>query len=348
MSTGLPEAWPRLLGDVGGSNARFALETAPGVIEDILTLSNERYPTLEDALRDYLAQVGARRVAHAAIGIANPLNGDLVRMTNCHWSFSIEAARRALGLSTLLLLNDFTALALALPRLPRRELAQVGGGAPRPDAPLALIGPGTGLGVSALVPHAGGWRALAGEGGHTSFAPANEREIGIWRYASARFGHVSHERLLSGSGLSLLHRALCALDGAEEAGLPPAEVSARGLSGADARCREALEIFCALLGSAAGNLALTLGARGGVYIGGGIVPRLSGFFEQSPFRRRFEDKGRMSAYLADIPVYLITSAYPALPGVAAHLADHLAPRSDPAPVAAPTHPRGGTAGDMHA
>ncbi|MFB9160084.1 glucokinase, partial [Chromobacterium violaceum] len=136
MSTGLPEAWPRLLGDVGGSNARFALETAPGVIEDILTLSNERYPTLEDALRDYLAQVGARRVAHAAIGIANPLNGDLVRMTNCHWSFSIEAARRALGLSTLLLLNDFTALALALPRLPRRELAQVGGGAPRPDAPL--------------------------------------------------------------------------------------------------------------------------------------------------------------------------------------------------------------------
>ncbi|KJH67674.1 glucokinase [Chromobacterium violaceum] len=348
MSTGLPEAWPRLLGDVGGSNARFALETAPGVIEDILTLSNERYPTLEDALRDYLAQVGARRVAHAAIGIANPLNGDLVRMTNCHWSFSIEAARRALGLSTLLLLNDFTALALALPRLPRRELAQVGGGAPRPDAPLALIGPGTGLGVSALVPHAGGWRALAGEGGHTSFAPANEREIGIWRYASARFGHVSHERLLSGSGLSLLHRALCALDGAEEAGLAPAEVSARGLSGADARCREALEIFCALLGSAAGNLALTLGARGGVYIGGGIVPRLSGFFEQSPFRRRFEDKGRMSAYLADIPVYLITSAYPALPGVAAHLADHLAPRSDPAPVAAPTHPRGGTAGDMHA
>ncbi|MCD4502592.1 glucokinase [Chromobacterium piscinae] len=347
MSTGLPEAWPRLLGDVGGSNARFALETAPGVIEDILTLSNDRYPTLEDALRDYLAQVGARRVAHAAIGIANPLNGDQVAMTNCHWRFSIEATRRALGFSTLLLLNDFTALALALPRLPRGELSRIGGGEPRPDSPLALIGPGTGLGVSALVPHAGGWRALSGEGGHTSFAPADEREIGVWRYVSTRFGHVSHERLLSGSGLSLLHRALCALDGAAELDLAPAEVSARGLSGADARCRETLEIFCGLLGSAAGNLALTLGARGGVYIGGGIVPRLSGFFEQSPFRRRFEDKGRMSAYLADIPVYLITSAYPALPGVAAHLADHLAPR-DPAPVDTTTHPRGGTAGDMHA
>lgn len=119
MSTGLPEAWPRLLADIGGSNARFALETGPGVIEDILVLANAQYPTLEDALKSYLAQVGARRVAHAAIAIANPLNGDWVAMTNCHWAFSIEATRQALGFATLLLLNDFTALALALPGLPR-------------------------------------------------------------------------------------------------------------------------------------------------------------------------------------------------------------------------------------
>ncbi|QEL57310.1 glucokinase [Chromobacterium paludis] len=348
MSTGLPEAWPRLLGDVGGSNARFALETAPGVIEDILTLPTARYPTLEDALRDFLAQVGARRVAHAAIGIANPLNGDWVQMTNCPWSFSIEAVRQALGFTTLLLLNDFTALALALPRLPRGELSQIGGGAARADAPLALIGPGTGLGVSALVPHEGGWRALAGEGGHASFAPQDENEARIWRYAQARFGHVSTERLLSGAGLALIHQALCARDGEDDAPREPAWITAQGLSGQDARCRETLEIFCGALGSAAGNLALTLGARGGVYIGGGIVPRLSGFFEQSPFRRRFEDKGRMSDFLAGIPVYLITSAYPALPGVAAHLADHLAPRSNPPRVDVSTPPRGGSAGDMHA
>ncbi|POZ63045.1 glucokinase [Chromobacterium alticapitis] len=347
MSTGLPEAWPRLLGDVGGSNARFALETAPGVIEDILTLPTARYPTLEDALRDYLAQAGARRVAHAAIGIANPLNGDQVTMTNCPWSFSIAAVRQALGFTTLLFLNDFTALALALPRLPGRELARIGGGEPRPDAPLALIGPGTGLGVSALVPHAGGWRALAGEGGHVSFAPQDEAELAIWRYAQARFGHVSAERLLSGAGISLIHQALCSRDGEDDAPREPAWITAQGLSGQDPRCRETLEIFCGALGSAAGNLALTLGARGGVYIGGGIVPRLSGFFEQSPFRRRFEDKGRMSGLLAGIPVYLITSAYPALPGVAAYLADHLAPRSN-LPVDASTTPRGGTAGDMHA
>ncbi|AUH52960.1 glucokinase [Chromobacterium sp. ATCC 53434] len=349
MSTGLPETWPRLLADVGASNARFALETAPGVIEDIVSLPTAGYPTLADALRDYLDQVGARRIAHAAIGIANPLNGDAVTMTNCHWSFSIEAVRRALGFSTLLLLNDFAALALALPMLPRGELAQVGGGAPRPDAPLALIGPGSGLGMATLLPEAGGWRALPGEGGHASFAPQNEREAGILRYAAARFGHVSWERLLSGPGLALIHQALCALDGAGETIFSPAEVSARGLSGRDARCREALEIFCAALGSAAANLALTVGARGGVYIGGGIVPRLSGFFEQSPFRRRFEDKGRMSAYLAAIPAYLITSAHPALPGVAAHLAAHLAADSDHAPVDVSTSPpRGGTAGDMHA
>ena len=348
MSTGLPEAWPRLLADIGGSNARFALETGPGVIEDILVLANAQYPTLEAALKSYLAQVGARRVAHAAIAIANPLNGDWVAMTNCHWAFSIEATRQALGFATLLLLNDFTALALALPGLPRAELEQIGGGAARPDAPLALIGPGTGLGVSALVPHAGGWRALSGEGGHASFAPADEREVDIWRYAAARFGHVSYERLLSGPGLELLYQALRARDRESDEPRGAAEISALGLSARCLRCREALEIFCGILGSAAGNLALTLGAHGGVYIGGGIVPRLSGFFEQSPFRRRFEDKGRMSAYLAAIPVYLITSAYPALPGVAAHLAAHLASRSDHAPVDASTSPRGGFAGDMHA
>ncbi|UTH75754.1 glucokinase [Chromobacterium sp. IIBBL 290-4] len=348
MSTGLPEAWPRLLGDIGGSNARFALETGPGVIEDILTLPTSAYPGLAEAAADYLAQVGARRVAHAAIGIANPLNGDQVKMTNCHWSFSIETTRRALGLSTLLLLNDFTALALALPKLAPAQLLQVGGAAPRAGSPLALIGPGTGLGVSGLVPHADGWTPLSGEGGHVSFAPADEREIQIWRYAAARFGHVSNERLLSGPGLALIHQALKARDGEPDAAEEPADICARGASGRDERCRETLEIFCGLLGSAAGNLALTLGARGGVYIGGGIVPRISGFFEQSPFRRRFEDKGRSSAFLSDIPVYLITSAYPALPGVAAHLATHLAARGgvDPVPASAP--PRGGSAGDMHA
>ncbi|KMN37723.1 glucokinase [Chromobacterium sp. LK1] len=341
MSTGLPEQWPRLLADIGGSNARFALETAPGVIEDIEVLPCAGYPTLLDAVRAYLDLAGARAVAHAAFGIANPVLGDWVQMTNHHWAFSIEATRQALGLTTLLVINDFTALALALPHLSASELLRIGGGEAEAGAPLALIGPGTGLGVSALIPYPGGHAPLSGEGGHVGFAPFDEREADIWRHAMRRFGHVSAERLLSGSGIPLIYQALCERAGETPAALDPAEVTARGLSGACPSCRETLEVFCGMLGGAAANLALNLGARGGVYLGGGIVPRLRGFFEQSPFRRRFEDKGRMSGYLAAIPVYLIVSSYPALPGVAAHLAAELAKaRARPR-----AHPDDGAAGE---
>jgi glucokinase len=323
MSTGLPNTWPRLLADIGGTNARFALETAPGVLEDIQVLPCASHPTLEAAMRSYLAEVGSRAVAHAAIGIANPVTGDWVQMTNHHWAFSIEATRQALGLTSLIVINDFTALALSLPHLPRKELVQVGGGDAISGSPLALIGPGTGLGVSALIPSPGGYMPLAGEGGHVSFAPFDEREAAIWRYARDRHGHVSAERLLSGPGLVLIYHALAALAGEAEQDLSAADITARGLSGSCPRCRETLDAFCAMLGTAAANLALTLGARGGVYLGGGIVPRLIDYFKTSPFRPRFEDKGRFSAYLAGIPVFVINSRYPALIGASAALAAHL-------------------------
>ncbi|MBV8680870.1 MAG: glucokinase [Aquitalea sp.] len=323
MSTGLPNTWPRLLADIGGTNARFALETAPGVLEDIIVLPCANYPTLEAAMRSYLAEVGTRAVAHAAIGIANPVTGDWVQMTNHHWAFSIEATRQALELTSLIVINDFTALALSLPHLPPSELVQVGGGEAVAGSPLALIGPGTGLGVSALIPAPGGYMPLAGEGGHVSFAPFDEREAAIWRYARDRHGHVSAERLLSGPGLVLIYHALAALAGEAEQELSAADITARGLSGDCPRCRETLDAFCAMLGTAAANLALTLGARGGVYLGGGIVPRLIDYFKTSPFRPRFEDKGRFSAYMAGIPVFVINSRYPALIGVSAALAAHL-------------------------
>ncbi|WP_199104232.1 glucokinase [Aquitalea sp. ASV11] len=323
MSTGLPNTWPRLLADIGGTNARFALETAPGVLEDILVLPCASHPTLEAAMRSYLAEVGTRAVAHAAIGIANPVTDDWVQMTNHHWAFSIEATRQALGLTSLIVINDFTALALSLPHLPRQELVQVGGGEAISGSPLALIGPGTGLGVSALLPYPGGYMPLAGEGGHVSFAPFDEREAAIWRYARDRHGHVSAERLLSGPGLVLIYHALAALAGEPGQDLSAADITTRGLSGDCPRCRETLDAFCAMLGTAAANLALTLGARGGVYLGGGIVPRLIDYFKTSPFRPRFEDKGRFSAYLAGIPVFVINSRYPALIGASAALAAHL-------------------------
>lgn len=324
-------AEPRLVADIGGTHARLALETAQG-LSRIRTLACDDYPTLYDALQHYLRDVGSPAVRHGAMGIATPVQGDSVHMTNHAWAFSIADLRRQLGWSTLLVLNDFTALALALPHLPSTELQTIGGAAPMPGQPMGLIGPGTGLGVSGLIPVEGAAPiALAGEGGHASFAPQDANEVALWRFARERFGHVSTERIVSGPGLQLIHDWLCDRDGQPAAGLTPAQITQRGCDASDARCAEAVAVFCAALGTAAADLALTLGARGGIYIGGGIVPRLGPCFACSPFRRRFEDKGRFRAYLESIPVSVIHSRYPALIGAAQALARHLhAPDSEEA------------------
>ncbi|MDF0605145.1 glucokinase [Neisseriaceae bacterium TC5R-5] len=316
--------WPRLLADIGGSNARFALESAPGVQERVAVLATSAYPSLLEAVQAYLAQVDAPALAHAAFGIATPIAGDWVQMSNHHWAFSIAALQQQLGLTTLLVINDFSALALALPQLTAAELQQVGGGLAQAGAPLALLGPGTGLGMAGLLPHASGPLVLSGEGGHAALAPFDEREGFIWAYAQQRFGHVSAERVLSGAGLVLIYQALAARAGVVAQEFAASEISRRGLADECAVCRETLEVFCAILGGVAANQALILGARGGVYIGGGIVPRLGDFFARSAFRQRFEEKGRMSHYVKSIPTYLITHAYPALSGVAALLSSHLA------------------------
>ncbi|MFW7344030.1 glucokinase [Pollutimonas sp. H1-120] len=320
MSTGTHERPRRLIADIGGTHARFALCTSVADIEEIGMVNSADFPTIVDAVRHYLGRHGNPPVRHAVIGIANPILGDHVRMTNFQWEFSIEQARQALGLDTLHVINDFTALALALPYLPADELTRVGGGPAVPGCPMGVLGPGTGLGVSALIPApAGKWIPLAAEGGHVSFAPGDDRELMLWQAARRELGHVSMERLLSGSGLQFIHRSLCESRGLAAPDHSPAEISRRALTDGDASCLEALDTFCAILGTAAGDLAVTLGARAGIYIGGGIIPKLGDYFPKSPFRARFEDKGRFSGYLAAIPVFVITSAYPALLGAAAHL-----------------------------
>jgi glucokinase len=200
----------------------------------------------------------------------------------------------------------------------------VGGGLPIPNAPIALIGAGTGLGVSGLIPGDGKWFPLQGEGGHVTIAAMDEREAAVLSLLRTRLGHVSAERVLSGPGLLNLYEALCTLDNFAPAMTTPAQITQHGLGNTDKQSRAALEMFCALLGTTASNLALTLGAMGGVYIGGGIVPRLKGFFAQSAFRARFEDKGRYAKYLAPIPAYVILSELPAFVGLAHAF-------SDPAP-----------------
>jgi glucokinase len=308
-----------LLADIGGTNARFALQQAGKAgFADIEVLACSDYPTIEDAVRAYLDKAGARGLAvgglrHAAIAIANPVEGDEIRMTNHCWSFSIAALKAALRLDTLLVVNDFAALAMSLPHLTDGQRERIGGGIEQANKPIGLIGPGTGLGVAGVVPCGGRWIALAGEGGHASFAPVSKQEMKILQALWEEYGHVSAERLLSGLGLELIHRALTSQR------LSAPDITGRALDGSSIACRETVEAFCAVLGSVAGNVALTLGATGGMYIGGGIVPRLGKLFTESRFRERFEGKGRLSPYLARIPTWLIVEEYPALRGVAAML-----------------------------
>ncbi|WP_374673365.1 glucokinase [Ideonella sp.] len=311
---------PRLLADIGGTYARFALEVSPGQFQHLANLRCADHPDFQATVAAYLATLPAGLgVQHAAVAIANPVEGDQVRMTNYHWQFSIEQTRQRLGLETLVVLNDFTALAMALPRLGPQDVRQVGGGTARKRNVMGLLGSGSGLGMSGLIPAGEGWMALGSEGGHTSFSPRDEREVAILRHAWTQFDHVSFERLLSGPGLELMHRALAAHAGQPVRELSAPEITQHALDGTDPVCVDTLEVFCAMLGTAAANLAVTLGALGGIYIGGTIVPRLGAAFDRSPFRARFEDKGRFSRYVGDIPTFVITAEHATFIGASAVL-----------------------------
>jgi glucokinase len=322
----MPPHSPRLLADIGGTYARFTLQVAPGRFAHTRSLRCAEHADFHAAVTAYLGGLPdglAATVEHAAIAIANPVEGDEVRMTNYHWQFSIEQMRQRLGLSTLVVVNDFTALAMALPRLAPGQRRQVGGGQARENSVIGVIGAGSGLGVSGLIPLDDGYVALGTEGGHTSFAPRDEREIAILRHGLTLHPHLSFERLLSGPGLELIHRALCGRAGVEPEALSAPEITRRALDHADPLCEETLQAFCCILGTAAANLAVTLGALGGVYIGGGIVPRLGEYFDHSPFRARFEDKGRFSDYVKVIPTFVVTAEHATFDGVAAILSAQL-------------------------
>ncbi|MDB5800905.1 MAG: glucokinase [Rhodocyclales bacterium] len=308
-----------IVGDIGGTNARFARIAADGSPQQILTLRCADYTGPAEALQAYLSRTQGPAPQAAAIGIANPLSGDRVQMTNHTWNFSIEAMRQQLGLARLQFLNDFTALALSLPWLGDNDRRQVGGGTAQTAYAIGVLGPGTGLGVSGLLPTANGYVPIEGEGGHVTLAGQNDEELAVIAALTRVFPHVSAERVLSGPGIENLHRALAQVRDVQAPQLSSPQITAHATQGDDDLCIDAMSMFCALLGTQAANLALTLGARGGIYIGGGIAPLLGEFFIRSPFRKRFEDKGRFSAYLADIPTWIITASYPALIGTAAFL-----------------------------
>ena len=304
-----------LVADIGGTNARFAL-VADGERTPIQprNLAVADYPGIVDAIEAYLGLAALGRPYQASISVASPVTGDQLNMTNHSWSFSVRDTRAALGLRHLKVLNDYTALALALPVFTESQCRRIGDGEPLPGFPMAVIGPGTGLGVSGAINAGKHWIPLEGEGGHVSYGPVNAREQQIIERLREDHAHVSAELLVSGGGLSLIYRMLCLLERGEAIKLRPGEVTKLALGGEDALAVEALQIFSGILGTVAGNLALTLGARGGIYIGGGIVPRVIDFFAASDFRKRFERHGRLTGYLQRIPTYVIDTDYPAFTG----------------------------------
>jgi len=309
-----------LVGDVGATNARFGLVAPDGAVLHSSNFACADFAEIGDALDAYLAMRGNLAMPRlGALAIAALITGDQIRMTNHPWSFSIAALRGRFGLERLVAINDFTAVALALPRLTVGDRMAVGGGAPVEGRPIGVLGPGSGLGVSGLIPAGSGWVPLAGEGGHVTMAAANERESAVLELMRPGFDHVSAERCLSGPGLVNLYNSLAALDRVPSAPYTAAQITDTETAARDPLCREATAMFCAMLGTVAGDLALTLGAQGGVYIAGGIVPRLGARFVESGFRQRFEAKGRLSTHLAAIPSYVVTHPLPAFLGCVAAL-----------------------------
>ncbi|MTH45961.1 glucokinase [Intestinirhabdus alba] len=308
-----------LVGDVGGTNARLALcDIASGEISQARTYSGLDYPSLEAVVRVYLEEHRVS-VEDGCIAIACPVVGDRVAMTNHSWAFSIAEMKKNLGFNHLEIINDFTAVSMAIPMLKKTHLIQFGGAEPVEGKPVAVYGAGTGLGVAHLVHVDRRWISLPGEGGHVDFAPNSEEEDSILEVLRAEMGHVSAERVLSGPGLVNLYRAIVKADGRLPENLRPKDITGRALADECIDCRRALSLFCVIMGRFGGNLALNLGAFGGVYIAGGIVPRFLEFFKASGFRGGFEDKGRFKAYLQDIPVYLIVHDNPGLLGAGAHM-----------------------------
>ncbi len=308
-----------LIADIGATNTRCALIDDAGRIGAPEVFRNDDFASLEEVLHAFLARRPATpRPTRAALAIAAPILGDAVQFTNRDWRFGQAQLARDFGLSALSVINDFAAVAWALPELGPDQTQRIGGGEAEPSTPVAVLGPGSGLGVSSIVPASHGWAVAHGEGGHVTLAATTPREAAVIEIVRARFGHCSAERLLSGPGLVNLYEALARLAGRDVAVPEPAGVTALAEQG-DALAAETLDLFFALLGNVAGNLALTVGARGGVYVAGGIVPRLLERAERSSFRAAFEAKGRYRWYMERIPTFVITEPLPAFVGLRALL-----------------------------
>ncbi|MDD3266172.1 MAG: glucokinase [Burkholderiales bacterium] len=314
----ITNSFPRLVADIGGTNARFSLEVSPYKYEHIKVLACKDYKDLVEAANAYLLSIGINHVEYVGLALPTPIVGDSIYMVNNPWqTMSISETKKELGLKNIVFLNDFHALALSIPHIPTDYLTKIGGIDTEENRPRGVIGPGTGLGVATLIKHPNGdYLAVPAEGGHTTFAPANLEEMELWQFVHRRFSHVSFERFVSGPGLQLIYEAVCHQKHYKFDQLPtPAEITNRAINRECWISQLTLDHFCRMLGTVSSNLAITTNSFGGVYIGGGVVPKIIEYFNQSDFRCRFEDKGRLRKYLEKIPVYVITHEFPAFLGV---------------------------------
>lgn len=305
-----------LLADIGGTNARFAL-LRNGKPEQVTRLKVADYPDPVEAIQAFFEQAPPQAEVHyAAIAVAGPVMGEYACLTNGPWHFSAPAICKAFGFSRVHLINDLAATAWALLHLHKSDVEKIGSGQGIPGAPRVVIGPGTGLGVAALLSQDGEPIVLASEGGHATLAAQDEREAGVLAYMRAINRHVAAEDVLSGPGLVTLYRTVAALEGLKAPARSPEGIVEAAMAESCAASAAALDLFCAWLGGFAGNLALIFGARGGLYIAGGIVPPLADYLKRSRFRSRFEDKGVFQDYVAKIPAFVITHPNPAFVGLA--------------------------------
>jgi len=317
LSTGVPTY--TLLADIGGTNARFALWER-GVLGPVASFSTAEYAQPIEVIRAFLGhQTLGIRVRRALLAVAGPVADGCCSLTNSSWVLDAKELRMSLGLQSVSLVNDFEAVAWSLSRLNPKDLHRLGGGDGVRGAPSVVLGPGTGLGVACFVPAAPRSLVIATEGGHATLPASNPQEAAVIDLMRDRFGHISAERALSGDGLMNLYQAIAALDCVTVSDRSAAEITEAALAGSCAVSRAALDLFCAMLGCFAGDLALIFGARGGVYIGGGIVPRFADYLSRSQFRERFEAKGRFRDYVRAIPTMLILHPYAALEGLATFL-----------------------------
>lgn len=323
------DTFPFLVADIGGTHTRYALVTGVDEHTGEYDINQSRiflsadYDSFSMSLDTYLETITGVRPQHACIAIAGPVTDDIVELTNLQWQFSVNKLKKRYGFKTLLVINDFAALAYGVPRLNPSALFDIKPGEKLDNATKVVIGPGTGLGVASLVYTGNGFYPVAGEGGHVAIAPGNEGELELFKVLRQQQQHISAEDLLSGSGLVNLYRNYAKLHQQTVEIYTPAEVTQHALASSDPICVEAFNTFLGLLGSYCGDLALIFGAKGGIYLGGGILPKIQPHIADSQFLSRFMNKGVMRKFVKDIPIKLITHRQPAFIGAAAWLHDHL-------------------------